>query len=943
MDPNQASTPQNRLPAHPCLNALWPLLSDIIRQFPGSSSYFRQVYESTALHASTEEISSKILHVLLSDFQRDPSSYNAWDTLLGAIVNGLYDRTEETRELHNSHQAVLQELELARSNLTDLQKSFSSLEREKLLLKREFDVLKDSYDCLVGDITHSLSTYGTIPNTRPKTTDALPVSAPACLDLPDRRVSSTHFKLASLKDIAPRMNPSFPRDNLAYNISSASDAGNTAPAMRDMSAPFADFTHLDTVSEPIGETNSILPTSDNQYQVLASPSPSRVRDVLVPKFNSMQKNAEPVFREDHANHAAPQGVNDTIVLSDTVVPNTVAPNMKERQAMLAMIEASVYRFDIKSGKSYDIWKNDAIHILREHHSDLQHLSLSSIKMQLKAKANVPKAYDTRVQQMCLDDSLGWESFLHNLEECFGMSDEDFMYAFTQLKQGEHENNKAFFARIQKVFDEAQRKYPTDQTTLHHIFAKFHDVGAYQFLTTKLQNLRDFRKPFDWPALGSWVSQMNPALPGDSIASRTRAQTRGIQAQSAVTSSETSNPPADTPNTSTQKKGKNKKANKSNVQYPSGNGADDYLSSDTGAAPSGTSTNFIRIGMLNASAPVFQPSSVTCTDISETPVASMHENSSKFNLAGSFYGPSMAVNAQNTKRRPPRAEPVTQTPIEVGAPTNPFQVPAPESRIGSAMVHLTIEQLAILTSRPEFLQCMHKVQVLLGINSSATDVSSAIATVADQMFKSSGDNAFQNIVAGLQLSPPPGFTVNPAVKVQNTHVEPSQSFVEKYTAGMANCDIALPSGIKSQRPITRKVHFDTGASVSCISVAALARDKNHLLSQSKCKLVELQGVALQTFVQGTSYAVTQMLQNVRAHLGKGFYHMDFCVIPDASAEYLIGNDYIAIHDMHVKSHACRLSLKCPQPFKGVNLGSGGYQNVDIKFEGVLQKWPIRASS
>ena len=98
-------------------------------------------------------------------------------------------------------------------------------------------------------------------------------------------------ELISLEDIALGMNPAFPRRNLAHNTPS------TAPAMpmRDMSAAQADFTHLDSASEPIGEINPNWPTSINPYQVLASPSPGRDWNI---QLNKMHKDADPVSSQD---------------------------------------------------------------------------------------------------------------------------------------------------------------------------------------------------------------------------------------------------------------------------------------------------------------------------------------------------------------------------------------------------------------------------------------------------------------------------------------------------------------------------------------------------------------------------------------------------------------------------------------------------------------------
>ena len=84
-------------------------------------------------------------------------------------------------------------------------------------------------------------------------------------------------------------------------------------------------------------------------------------------------------------------------------------------------------------------------------------------------------------------------------------------------------------------------------------------------------------------------------------------------------------PADTPDTSTQKKGKTKWSINRVFSILLEMDQIICLLKLGPHLPSSTSINFMRVGMLGASAPCFDPSSsVTCPEISDVPVVSMHE-------------------------------------------------------------------------------------------------------------------------------------------------------------------------------------------------------------------------------------------------------------------------------------------------------------------------------
>lgn len=85
-----------------------------------------------------------------------------------------------------------------------------------------------------------------------------------------------------------------------------------------------------------------------------------------------------------------------------------------------------------------------------------------------------------------------------------------------------------------------------------------------------------------------------------------------------------------------------------------------------------------------------------------------------------------------------------------------------------------------------------------------------------------------------------------------------------------------------------------------------KHKAVFLSQPKCKLYHHKDVGLNVF-NSTKSPVTEYLENVTLHTGRGVYEGEFCAVPNTSVPFLLADDFIKDYNVRPKCDQAAVAL------------------------------------
>ena len=122
---------------------------------------------------------------------------------------------------------------------------------------------------------------------------------------------------------------------------------------------------------------------------------------------------------------------------------------------------------------------------------------------------------------------------------------------------------------------------------------------------------------------------------------------------------------------------------------------------------------------------------------------------------------------------------------------------------------------------------------------------------------------------------------------------------------------------------RRLRLDSGASISCVSEEALAKDKDFLLSHGKLHRlitpVKLSGLA-------SAYArVTRVLVGVQLIIGHARCSHNLQVVPKLVCGYLMGHDFVRDYDIHVWLSRRVATMSIPL---GMLMGAADYRSTQV---------------
>ncbi len=138
---------------------------------------------------------------------------------------------------------------------------------------------------------------------------------------------------------------------------------------------------------------------------------------------------------------------------------------------------------------------------------------------------------------------------------------------------------------------------------------------------------------------------------------------------------------------------------------------------------------------------------------------------------------------------------------------PFQDPTPASKLGSAMLHMSVEQLCLPTQHPSFGPAIERLLELFHRQDKDTTKETAIAAfiasiegTAHSVCKSDLQKVFVMLNGPVRAEPDEGpinnVAASPSFIVQAAAVKPNESFVTKHIVGMPTVEGKIPSGIKA---------------------------------------------------------------------------------------------------------------------------------------------------
>jgi hypothetical protein len=239
----------------------------------------------------------------------------------------------------------------------------------------------------------------------------------------------------------------------------------------------------------------------------------------------------------------------------------------------------------------------------------------------------------------------------------------------------------------------------------------------------------------------------------------------------------------------------------------------------------------------------------------------------------------------------------------------------EDVIKNTSVTLTIAQLHALASKPNAADFMQHLGAFLS--------PSADPRAASTSVHSSGHDG--NLSPRVGTTAPDGHPPSGATTYKSalTGLAP----VRKQLVDMGELDMTMGHG---EQRVTRVAKIDNGSQICTISQAAYERDR--LLFGAEAVIYSLRGVPVRMASDHAPPATAPALvQNANVRIGRALYKLDLLIMPQATAEYTLGQDFL--WQYHVTPCAylgrCWLAME----------GSRDRQWVPMRVRSQIAHWPI----
>ena len=166
---------------------------------------------------------------------------------------------------------------------------------------------------------------------------------------------------------------------------------------------------------------------------------------------------------------------------------------------------------------------------------------------------------------------------------------------------------------------------------------------------------------------------------------------------------------------------------------------------------------------------------------------------------------------------------------------------------------------------------------------------------------------------------------PQLRPAVAFAEPVQEY-EQVITGMTELDCSI-----GKKLLPRVVKLDSGASLSCVSEKAYARDRAHLLSQgSECELKT--PMTLSGF-QSAHAQVQLVVKDAVLTIGKVACVHNLLVVPGLVCDYMLGQDFILQYDLCILHSSGSASMLAPrEEWKGSSEDHNGTQTIPVRWIG-----------
>ena len=215
---------------------------------------------------------------------------------------------------------------------------------------------------------------------------------------------------------------------------------------------------------------------------------------------------------------------------------------------------------------------------------------------------------------------------------------------------------------------------------------------------------------------------------------------------------------------------------------------------------------------------------------------------------------------------------------------------PYAKLLSAQFMLTFRQLAGLCMDEEFRDvCKQLLELSLKRDARQETVASSRAAVTI-LRVALADLPHAKLQPGMRIVPTPSQD-SEAIPAGVHNIIPQDRLIMAIV-GMAKVEAFLDERCSVQQYLK----LDSGAAISCLSHAALIRDRDILLMHGTLHKL-LTPMILSGFSQGHTQ-VTMAVEAVNLTIGKARYTHNFLVVPNLICDYLIGQDFMATYDLRV---------------------------------------------
>lgn len=248
---------------------------------------------------------------------------------------------------------------------------------------------------------------------------------------------------------------------------------------------------------------------------------------------------------------------------------------------------------------------------------------------------------------------------------------------------------------------------------------------------------------------------------------------------------------------------------------------------------------------------------------------------------------------------------------------------PVGKVLNAQFTMNFRQLASLALDRQFQEICGRL-LRLGTSEEEFQASVAQAAAAAQVMQ---------VACHSFSSPAPDGAVSVA-SVNAASASQPVTNIEHYTVAMTTfhgCVDLLCQQV-------REFKLDSGAAISCISTAALQRDREHLLAVGK-ELTVTKGLMVTGFDKSCA-SIGKLIHNPVLLINNAACRHSLLVVPNLCCEYLLGQDFIVTYDLQLKYNRGVATMGVPNE-EWVGTGPNpGRQTVDIAWKGKVKTFQVK---